>query len=125
MNKRRVSDLHNDDPNDLFGRCCYLPEDVEPELARLRERVAELQQSNMILRSRQENMGCVIAGHVSENIDLQQRGRLLLECVRWCIEHHVGNSAHGLKDFFMDELVAPPAYLAPLIAEALKDPNNA
>lgn len=43
MNKRRVSDLHNDDPNDLLGQCVYMPEDVEPEIARLRERTTELE----------------------------------------------------------------------------------
>jgi hypothetical protein len=71
MNKRRVSDLHNDDPNDLFGQCVYMPEDVEPEITRLRERVAELECG--------PPQPCL---HYLANKELEERERLLREALQ-------------------------------------------
>jgi hypothetical protein len=80
--------LHFTKPTEI-----YMASEVEPELARLRERVAEL----------------------------DERDSLLLEAVRWLLDNGVGSCGENLYQHFGNsEPIEPPAHLAPLIAEAVK-----
>jgi hypothetical protein len=147
VNKRRVSDLHNDDPNDLLGQCVYMPEDVEPQLSRLRERVGELEISLAVervvsleavqaksaaedraddlesdLRHYGESEGARCASKIRK---LESRERLLLEAVRWLLDNAVGSCGDNLYQHFgHSEPTEAPAHLAPLIAEAMQQQEN-
>lgn len=84
----------------------YRADEVETELARLRERVAELEQQVIALTPDFQH-----ALQLSEA--WEEREGLLLEAVRWlCI---------GVTKAELDEI---PTHLAPLIAEATKEPTN-
>lgn len=80
LNRRRVSDLHNDDPHDLSGQCVYMPEEVEIALA---AKDRDLADANHLLLA--ANASADAFRRVAE----QRQGEIerLRRAVEWCLQN--------------------------------------
>lgn len=119
-------------------RLLALCQEKDSELLRLRERVEELERATDIAieinNKHQERVNDFErslaatkheAGLVCLDMDAaEERSRLLLEAVRWCLEHGASTCDNGQiidngsSYGGIDLQIYPPAHLAPLIAEA-------
>ncbi len=87
------------------------------EITRLRERVGELEASG-------KDKLILLENEVRHREHFEEQSKLLLEAVRWCIDHGITRGAHeelqALDDDGYSYDIDPPEHLAPLIAEAVK-----